>query len=262
MKTTLLSHIFLILCLTIMPPFVGAQTIPEEARRHMARGEAAVEMARSPQDYEAAIKEFQKGAELAPMWPAPYYNLGLAQERAGKLKEAITSLNRYLQLAPDVPDAAKVKEHVYKLEYKAEQVLTVPEIIDVLVSLSDEQRWQVVGDCSQDQIKFRRNEFASDKYVSAMTAYTLPSGQPWYGAERVNGQVLKYLFNTQPYERGECAVNPVCCDDECIWWEEREVEVVSKTLVRVKQKHMKNVPRGKPEAGVVASIKACTFQKK
>ena len=166
-------------------------------------------------------------------------------------------LNRYLQLAPNAPDAAQVKDLIYKLEYKAEQALTVPAIIDILVSLSDEQTWQVVGNCTKDTIKFKRNAFKSDEYVSAMTS----SGQ-WYGSEQLNGPILKYYFVTHKYDRGECSVPSDCCDDVCMIWEEREVEVVSKTVVRVKQKVMRDVPRGRPEAGVVVRTLSCTFQKK
>ncbi|MDP2278615.1 MAG: hypothetical protein Q8K51_10375, partial [Nitrospirota bacterium] len=42
-----------------------AQIIPEEAKRHFDRGMAAVEMAKSPADYESAIKEFTQAARLA-----------------------------------------------------------------------------------------------------------------------------------------------------------------------------------------------------
>lgn len=121
------------------------QTVSEEARRHFYRGQAAVEMAKSPEDYAAAIEEFEQAARLAPGWPDPYYNLGLVQEKAGKFREAIVSLNRYLQLAPNAPDAAKIQEHIYKLEYKAERenILTIADIVDVLVSFGNEETWEI-----------------------------------------------------------------------------------------------------------------------
>jgi tetratricopeptide (TPR) repeat protein len=102
-------------------------------------------MAKSPEDYAAAIEEFEQAARLAPGWPDPYYNLGLVQEKAGKFREAIVSLNRYLQLAPNAPDAAKIQEHIYKLEYKAERenILTIADIVDVLVSFGKEETWEI-----------------------------------------------------------------------------------------------------------------------
>lgn len=123
-------------------------TVPEEARRHMVRGETAVEMAKTPEDYEQAIKEFQEATRIAPDWAAPYYNLGLVQEKAGKLKEAIISLNRYVQLSPNAPDTAKVREFIYKLEYKAEQEITRQDALDIYGSLPDPAKWDLSGETS------------------------------------------------------------------------------------------------------------------
>jgi tetratricopeptide (TPR) repeat protein len=149
--------------------YFGQQTVSEEARRHMARGQAAVEMAKSPVDLDDAVKEFQEAARLAPDWPDPYYNLGLVQEKAGKFREAIANLKECLRLAPNAPDAAKVKEQIYKLEYKTEQVLSVSDIIDVLVSFSN---WEKAGGRCIDQpfafIKRKDNnsvEYSSSFYL-------------------------------------------------------------------------------------------------
>lgn len=124
---------------------VNAQAVSEGARRHMARGQAAVEMAKSPEDYEQAIKEFQQAARLAPNWPDVYYNLGLVQEKAGKFKDAAGSLRQYLKLAPNSPDAEAVRTLADKLEFKAEQVITDEEALDIFVSLTDNSQWQLKG---------------------------------------------------------------------------------------------------------------------
>jgi len=98
-----------------------AETVSEEARRYMARGFAAVEMAKVPKDYEHAVREFGQAAKLAPNWPDVYFNLGSVHAKAGNYGEAARHYKRYLELAPNAPDAAKVREEIYKLEYKAEQ---------------------------------------------------------------------------------------------------------------------------------------------
>ncbi|MDI6764759.1 MAG: tetratricopeptide repeat protein [Thermodesulfobacteriota bacterium] len=98
-----------------------AETVSEEARRFMARGMAAVEMAKTPKDYERAVREFEQAAKLAPNWPDVYFNLGSVQAKAGNYGEAMRYYKRYLELAPNAPDAAKVREESYKLEYRAEQ---------------------------------------------------------------------------------------------------------------------------------------------
>jgi len=103
---------------------VNAWAVSEEAQRHFDRGMAAVEMAKSPDDYAAAIKEFEQAIRFAPDWPDVYYNLGMVQEKAGQYRDAITSLKQYLRLAPNASDAEPVKSLVNKLEYKQELLIT------------------------------------------------------------------------------------------------------------------------------------------
>jgi tetratricopeptide (TPR) repeat protein len=98
-----------------------AGTVPEEAQRYMVRGSAAVEMAKTPKDYERAVREFEQAAKLAPNWPDVYSSLGSVQAKAGNIGEAIRYYKRYLELAPKATDAAKVREEIYKLEYRVEQ---------------------------------------------------------------------------------------------------------------------------------------------
>ena len=97
-----------------------AGSVSEEAQRYMARGMAAVEMAKTPKDYERAVREFEQAAKLAPNWPDIYFNLGSVQAKAGNYGEAMRHYKRYLELAPNAPDAAKVREEIHKLEYRAE----------------------------------------------------------------------------------------------------------------------------------------------
>ena len=153
----LIGLIIFFIC--VSSAFTG--TVPEEARRHMIRGETAVELAKTPEDYEQAIKEFKEAARIAPDWAEPYYNLGLVQEKAGKLKEAIISLNKYVQLSPDAPDIAKVREFIYKLEYRAEQEITLEDALDIYGSLPDAGRWNLSGETSalyRSSIKSLRRE--------------------------------------------------------------------------------------------------------
>lgn len=102
-----------------------AGTIPDEARRFMARGNAAVEMAKSPGDYVLAINEFKQAANLAPDWPDIYYSMGTAQSKIEDYTSAIKSFQRYLALAPQSPKAAQVQDEIYKLEYKRDRVNVV-----------------------------------------------------------------------------------------------------------------------------------------
>ncbi len=100
---------------------IAGAVVSNEARRYMARGIAAAEMAKSVSDYDLAVKEFEQAAKLAPDWPDVYYNLGTAHAKAGDLTSAINNLQRYLDLAPQSPDAGKVQQEIFKLEYRRDR---------------------------------------------------------------------------------------------------------------------------------------------
>lgn len=97
----------------------GADTV--EAKRHMARGAAAMEMAQSPEDYQDAVAEFSQAVKLAPDWADAWFNLGVAQESAGDYKGAIDSFRAYLKRSPAADDRDKVETRIFKLEYKMEK---------------------------------------------------------------------------------------------------------------------------------------------
>lgn len=94
----------------------------DTARRHMLRGSAALEMAKSKEDLSAAAKEFSKAVEIAPSMADAWYNLGAVQVRLEQYAEAITSFRKYLELNPKAPDAQKVRDQIVKLEYRQERL--------------------------------------------------------------------------------------------------------------------------------------------
>lgn len=108
------------------------QSISDEAKRYFDRGVAAVELAKSPADYQSAIKEFQQAINLAPGWPDVYYNLGLVQEKAEKYGDAVTSFRQYLKYAPTANDVETVKSLINKLEYKRDKTDKKTEIINAM----------------------------------------------------------------------------------------------------------------------------------
>jgi tetratricopeptide (TPR) repeat protein len=92
----------------------------DEARKHILRGTAAIEAARSIDELSVAVEEFKKATELAPDMAAAWYNLGSVQAKTGELKDAIASYQRYVTLAPQAADAQKVKDEIVKLEFRLE----------------------------------------------------------------------------------------------------------------------------------------------
>jgi hypothetical protein len=95
--------------------------IPDEARRFAVRGATAIKEAKNSSDYLEAAKEFDRALRLAPWWAESYFNQAVALEKAEKFDSAIRSLKFYLLAAPNVPDAEKVKDQIYTLEYKQEK---------------------------------------------------------------------------------------------------------------------------------------------
>ncbi|MGE5809594.1 MAG: hypothetical protein ACM32I_10740 [Nitrospirota bacterium] len=106
------------LALTMKP----APAVPEDAERSMARGIARFQRAADSVGYKKAISEFEAAANAAPWLAAAYYNLGMAQEKAGLYSEAIRNLKYYLLAAPDAKNARDVKNKIYALEVDAEDL--------------------------------------------------------------------------------------------------------------------------------------------
>ena len=101
----------------IYPP----PAIPEEAIRHMGRGQAIFEIAKGSENYSRAIAEFDKAVRVAPWLADGYYSLGMVQEKTGRFRDAVQSLQLYLLAAPSATNAREVRTRMYGLEYKAEQ---------------------------------------------------------------------------------------------------------------------------------------------
>jgi tetratricopeptide (TPR) repeat protein len=98
-----------------------APAIPEEARRYLVRGKAAFKGAKEARDFNDAAEEFKKALLYAPWLAEGYYNLGIVQDKAGLYADAMQSLTFYLMAAPNAPDAEKVKELIYEIEYRKDK---------------------------------------------------------------------------------------------------------------------------------------------
>ena len=134
-RRRLLAHMYCFIVILLFSISVisvaWGQAVSEEARRHMVRGQAAVGIARTWQDYKIAIEEFEQAAKLAPDWPEIYYNLGVVQEKAGQYGEAVGNLKKYLALAPDASDAEQVRELVYKVEEEERELLDPNSLVGI-----------------------------------------------------------------------------------------------------------------------------------
>lgn len=96
-----------------------APSVPADAKKYMARGIAAFEIAKTEQDFKDAIAEFEKAVNTAPWLGEGYRNLGIVHDKAGQFDAAIKNLNFYLLTNPS--DAEKAKELIYKIEFHKEK---------------------------------------------------------------------------------------------------------------------------------------------
>lgn len=107
--------------ITLAQKLTPPPAVPEEAQKYMGRGQGALEIARTPDDFLASISEFKKAARLAPWLASAYFNLAVVQEKAGQFNEAMRNFKFYLLAAPTAADAQEVKTRIYGLELKAER---------------------------------------------------------------------------------------------------------------------------------------------
>jgi tetratricopeptide (TPR) repeat protein len=99
-----------------------APAIPEEAQKHMDRGIAAIESAKTAEDFQDAAVEFMKAVTAAPWHANGYRNLAIAQDKAGQYDTALKNLQLYLLTMPSSSDEAWAKTLINKIEYRKEKV--------------------------------------------------------------------------------------------------------------------------------------------
>ena len=71
--------------------------------------------------YDAAIDRFIESSNYQPSLAAPWRFLGDAYEKKHEYAKAADAYNKYLQILPNAPDAAKIKKQISDLEEKTAQ---------------------------------------------------------------------------------------------------------------------------------------------
>jgi hypothetical protein len=71
--------------------------------------------------YDAAIDRFLEASNYQPTLAAPWKLLGEAYEKKHEYAKSIESYNKYLQILPHAPDAAKIRKSISDLEEKSAQ---------------------------------------------------------------------------------------------------------------------------------------------
>jgi tetratricopeptide (TPR) repeat protein len=219
---------FLLIFLIFNVSISFGQTVPEEAQKHYYRGQAAMEMAKVPADYESAIAEYTKAINLAPNWPDAQFALGQVYEKIGKYAEAIASYKKYLQLAPTAANAETVKANIYKLEYKLDKVNEKQKIITALTSyrfkvISGELKLFYCGYIN----KFIQSGDNLKVFLSCPSSLDFEHTVP----AMFDGSKLTFKFSTY-----NCPQAPSLRQYPCEWKVTIEAELISTSPVRFKVK--------------------------
>ncbi|MDD5717712.1 MAG: tetratricopeptide repeat protein [Sulfuricurvum sp.] len=137
------------------------EVVSDEARRYFDRGLAAVEMAKSVEDYQIAIDEFEKAIALAPEWGDLYYNLAMIQEKKQQYDEAMANFKKYLMLSPNAPDASAVKSMINKLEFRQEFQAKQQKLSGIWVE-SDGTPFSVTMEGNRIDLRTNRRNLSGD----------------------------------------------------------------------------------------------------
>jgi len=89
----------------------------EEARKHALRGDVLIKDGA----FAEALAEYRTAVRLAPLNPKLHFNTALICGELKGYREAISSMNAYLQLSPDAENARAAKDEIYKWEFQLEE---------------------------------------------------------------------------------------------------------------------------------------------
>jgi len=158
--------------------------INEAAERHLARGRAAFRSAKEAADYKDAVREFSQASLAAPWLHDAYYNLGVAQDKAGEYRGAMQSLKLAMLSAPTADEAKSSRDLLYEVEFREEKARAAARTPDLsrlqgIWSVKDQTltfyyRIQVAGDVIR---------FSAYRYESPRDSQDVPPGH--YGEYRL-----------------------------------------------------------------------------
>ncbi len=81
---------------------------PDDLAESVGKAKFIMKDAKTADDYKQAVDAFKQASLLAPWLGDVYYNLGVAQEKAGEPADAVNSFNLYLFAKPHAKDRVAV----------------------------------------------------------------------------------------------------------------------------------------------------------
>jgi len=91
--------------------------LPEEARKYALRGDVRIKEGK----FTDALAEYRTALKIAPFNAQLHFNTALIHGQLNDYRGAIKSMNVYLQLNPDAPNARAAKDEIYKWEFALEK---------------------------------------------------------------------------------------------------------------------------------------------
>jgi tetratricopeptide (TPR) repeat protein len=92
--------------------------LPEEVQRCRIMAEDTF---KNDKDFEKALKYYDKGLAIDPLWPDGQLNAAIIAGELHHYAEAASHMKRYLELVPNAPNASGAREKLYLWEGKAEE---------------------------------------------------------------------------------------------------------------------------------------------
>jgi len=87
-------------------------TLPEEARKYNVQAVAAFK----DKQFSEAAGFYANALKIAPWWPDGHFNRALILGELNRFVEAMREMKRYLQLAPNAPNARAAQDKIYEWE--------------------------------------------------------------------------------------------------------------------------------------------------
>lgn len=92
--------------LAVKPP------LPEEVRKFRVQAEFAAGQKR----YDDAVRFYGEGIKLAPWWAQGHFNRALLLAETRRFRDAVSAMDRYIQLEPNAADARAAQDKIYQWE--------------------------------------------------------------------------------------------------------------------------------------------------
>jgi tetratricopeptide (TPR) repeat protein len=99
----------------------SAPSVPSQFDELVGGASYRFKNAQSRSDFIGAARAFHEASRVAPWLPEPYFNAGLALEKARLFDAAIRQFNLYLAVAPDAADARAVRQRIGGLRVAARE---------------------------------------------------------------------------------------------------------------------------------------------